>query len=569
MENVIFETKNQIIKAVENAVSAVSELLLTDDEASEKAKNTQVEIEVPKDKNHGDFSTNIAMKLTKIMKNAPGKIAEAIVNNIVTDRTYIEKVEIAGPGFINFYLSDNRLYDGLKEAVRLGDDFGKLTVGKGQKVMVEFVSANPTGPMHMGNARGGALGDSLASVLEKAGYDVTREFYINDAGAQIDKFGNSLEARYIQNLKGEDAVEFSADWYQGNDIKRLAADFIGIYGDSYLDRPSDERKKALVKFGLEKNISNLKKDLANYRINYDVWFNESSIHENGEVAETIEILKKSHLTYENDGALWFKSTEFGSEKDDVLIRANGFPTYFAVDIAYHRNKFVKRGFDKVINIWGADHHGHVARMKGAMEAIGVDSSKLEIILMQLVRLMKDGEAVRMSKRTGEMITLSDLIEDIGIDAARFFFNLRQAGSHLEFDLDLAIAQNNDNPVFYVQYAYARIASIIRNLSQEGIELNNTDDINVALLTDESELALIEKIISYPEEIYLSSLSMEPSKLTRYVMDLSALFHSFYNNCRVQCDDKNLMQARLMLCHATKNVIKNVFDILKIDAPERM
>ena len=569
MENVIFETKNQIIKAVENAVSAVSELLLTDDEASEKAKNTQVEIEVPKDKNHGDFSTNIAMKLTKIMKNAPGKIAEAIVNNIVTDRTYIEKVEIAGPGFINFYLSDNRLYDGLKEAVRLGDDFGKLTVGKGQKVMVEFVSANPTGPMHMGNARGGALGDSLASVLEKAGYDVTREFYINDAGAQIDKFGNSLEARYIQNLKGEDAVEFSADWYQGNDIKRLAADFIGIYGDSYLDRPSDERKKALVKFGLEKNISNLKKDLANYRINYDVWFNESSIHENGEVAETIEILKKSHLTYENDGALWFKSTEFGSEKDDVLIRANGFPTYFAVDIAYHRNKFVKRGFDKVINIWGADHHGHVARMKGAMEAIGVDSSKLEIILMQLVRLMKDGEAVRMSKRTGEMITLSDLIEDIGIDAARFFFNLRQAGSHLEFDLDLAIAQNNDNPVFYVQYAYARIASIIRNLSQEGIELNNTDDINAALLTDESELALIEKIISYPEEIYLSSLSMEPSKLTRYVMDLSALFHSFYNNCRVQCDDKNLMQARLMLCHATKNVIKNVFDILKIDAPERM
>lgn len=569
MENVIFETKNQIIKAVENAVSAVSELLLTDDEASEKAKNTQVEIEVPKDKNHGDFSTNIAMKLTKIMKNAPGKIAEAIVNNIVTDRTYIEKVEIAGPGFINFYLSDNRLYDGLKEAVRLGDDFGKLTVGKGQKVMVEFVSANPTGPMHMGNARGGALGDSLASVLEKAGYDVTREFYINDAGAQIDKFGNSLEARYIQNLKGEDAVEFSADWYQGNDIKRLAADFIGIYGDSYLDRPSDERKKALVKFGLEKNISNLKKDLANYRINYDVWFNESSIHENGEVAETIEILKKSHLTYENDGALWFKSTEFGSEKDDVLIRANGFPTYFAVDIAYHRNKFVKRGFDKVINIWGADHHGHVARMKGAMEAIGVDGSRLEIILMQLVRLMKDGEAVRMSKRTGEMITLSDLIEDIGIDAARFFFNLRQAGSHLEFDLDLAIAQNNDNPVFYVQYAYARIASIIRNLSQEGIELNNTDDINAALLTDESELALIEKIISYPEEIYLSSLSMEPSKLTRYVMDLSALFHSFYNNCRVQCDDKNLMQARLMLCHATKNVIKNVFDILKIDAPERM
>ena len=406
-------------------------------------------------------------------------------------------------------------------------------------------------------------------VLDMAGYDVTREFYINDAGAQIDKFANSLEARYIQELRGEDAIEFSPDWYQGNDIKRLAKAFAQIHGDKYLEASEDERKDALVKFGLNHNIPKLKTDLENYRINYDVWFNESQIHENGEVAQTIELLRKSDYTYEKDGALWLRSTDFGCEKDDVLIRANGFPTYFAVDIAYHRNKFEKRGFDKVINIWGADHHGHVLRMKGAMEAIGIDSSKLEIILMQLVRLVKEGKAVRMSKRTGEMITLSDLVEDIGIDAARFFFNLRQAESHFEFDLDLAIAQNNENPVFYVQYAHARIASIIRNLANEGIELKNADDIDLTLLKETAEKELIEKIASFPHEIQLCSVSMEPSKLTRYVMDLSALFHSFYNSCKVMCDDKKLMEARLLLCHATKIVIKNVFDILKVEAPEKM
>lgn len=569
MKNIIAETKLQIQETIKNAISNLNQKLEINDEMMSNAISTEIEIEIPKEKNHGDFSSNIAMKLTKILRNSPVNIAKFLTECIDTTNTYIEKIEIAGPGFINFYLNKERIYSALKAAYLLGDDFGKLDIGNGKKIMVEFVSANPTGPMHMGNARGGALGDSLASVLETAGYDVTREFYINDAGAQIEKFGNSLEARYIQALKSEDAVEFSEDWYQGNDIKIHAQNFIEIYGDKYLDCSSEERKNALVAYGLEKNIAKLKTDLENYRINYDVWFNESKIHENGEVAETIELLRNSSLTYEKDGALWFKSTEFGSEKDDVLIRANGFPTYFAVDIAYHRNKFEKRGFDKVINIWGADHHGHVARMKGAMDAIGCDGSKLDIIIMQLVRLVKGGEAVRMSKRTGEMITLSDLVEDIGIDAARFFFNLRQAGSHLEFDLDLAIAQNNDNPVFYVQYAHARIASIIRNLAEEGVKLASVDDIDLTLLKDDAEIELIEKIISYPNEIYLSSVSMEPSKLTRYVMDLSALFHSFYNSCRVKCDDEKLMQARLLLCHTTKNVIKNVFKILKIDAPEKM
>jgi len=569
MNDIIFEIKNQIKNAVSCGIENMCSLIKADENALKAAIETEIEIEIPKEKSHGDFSTNIAMKLTKTLRNSPINIANALIDQIKTEKTYIKKIEIAGPGFINFYLDDAWLYDGLKECIEKKDNYGRLDIGNGKKVMVEFVSANPTGPMHMGNARGGALGDSLAAVLDMAGYDVTREFYINDAGAQIDKFANSLEARYIQQLKGKDAIEFSPDWYQGKDITRLAKAFIEIHGDSYLEKSSDERKEALVKFGLDHNIPKLKSDLENYRIFYDVWFNESTIHSNGEVAQTIEILKNSKYTYEKDGALWLKSTEFGCEKDDVLIRANGFPTYFAVDIAYHRNKFEKRGFDKVINIWGADHHGHVLRMKGAMEALGIDSSKLEIILMQLVRLVKEGEAVRMSKRTGEMITLSDLVEDIGIDAARFFFNLRQAESHFEFDLDLAIAQNNENPVFYVQYAHARIASIIRNLENEGIVMADLNEIDLSLLNSDAEKDLIEKIASFPHEIYLCSMSMEPSKLTRYVMDLSALFHSFYNSCKVMCEDEMLMQARLSLCHATKNVIKNVFNILKVEAPEKM
>jgi len=569
MNDIIFEIKNQIKSVVSEGIKTIGSTLGAEGEAMELALAAEIEIEIPKEKSHGDFSTNIAMKLTKILRNSPQNIANALIAEIKTEGTYIDKIEIAGPGFINFYLKDAWLYDALKSCIDKKENYGRLDIGKGKKVMVEFVSANPTGPMHMGNARGGALGDSLAGMLDMAGYDVTREFYINDAGAQIDKFANSLEARYIQELKGEDAIEFSEDWYQGNDIRRLAKAFIEVNGDVYLEKSSEERKDALVKFGLGHNIPKLKTDLENYRINYDVWFNESTIHENGEVAETIELLKKSSYTYEKDGALWLRSTDFGCEKDDVLIRANGFPTYFAVDIAYHRNKFEKRGFDKVINIWGADHHGHVLRMKGAMDAIGIDSSKLEIILMQLVRLVKEGKAVRMSKRTGEMITLSDLVEDIGIDAARFFFNLRQAESHFEFDLDLAIAQNNENPVFYVQYAHARIASIIRNLEEMGISLKDTDKIDLTLLKSDAEKELIEKIASFPHEIYLGSISMEPSKLTRYVMDLSALFHSFYNSCKVMCEDEALMQARLLLCNATKIVIKNVFDILKVEAPEKM
>ena len=553
--NTIQDIKNQIESVVKDGVNKAG------------YEADVIEIEIPANKSNGDFSVNTAMKLTKTAKRPPREIATAIVEAIDTDGTYIDRVEIAGPGFINFYLNEQWRYDGLKAVLSEGENFGRTNIGNGKKVMVEFVSANPTGPMHMGNARGGALGDTLANALSWAGFDVTKEFYVNDAGAQIEKFGKSLEARYIQQLKGEDAFEFPEDGYQGDDIREHAKNFIAINGDKYLDCDSDTRRKALVDYALELNVQGLVDGLAKYRIFYDVWFRESTIHANGEVAQTIEDLKKSGITYEKDGALWIKTTEFGSEKDEVLIRANGIPTYFAVDIAYHKNKFAIRDFDKVINVWGADHHGHVARMKGAMDAIGIDSSKLEIVIMQLVRLMRNGEVARMSKRTGKMITMNDLIDEIGCDAARFFFNLRQAGSHLDFDLDLAIAQNSDNPVFYVQYAHARICSIIRTLESEGITLGENADLT--LLTNPEELALTEKIISLPDEINQVADSLEPSRLTRYVLDLAALFHSFYNSCKVNTDDAALTQARLTLVYAARTVIRNVFEILKVTAPEKM
>ncbi len=568
MNDIIKQIKDEICTVTRNSLSKMN-LTVPDEEAFKKAADEKIEIEIPKEKKFGDFSVNTAMKLTKVLRTSPVNIAKAMCEAMEFGGTYIEKCEIAGPGFINFYLKNDWLYDGLRLVDKLGGDFGKTDSGKGKKIMVEFVSANPTGPMHMGNARGGALGDSIASVLEHIGCDVTREFYINDAGAQIEKFGKSLEARYMQIFKGEDGFEFPEDGYRGGDIKVHAANFAEIYFDKYVGVSSEERRKALVDYALPINIANLKKDLERYRIYYDVWFKESALHKDGEVAETIDLLKKSNLTYEKDGALWLKATEFGCEKDEVLIRANGIPTYFAVDIAYHRNKFAVRGFDRVINVWGADHHGHVARMEGAMDAIGIDSKKLTVVIMQLVRLIKDGDVARMSKRTGEMITLSDLIDEIGVDAARFFFNLRQAGSHLEFDLDLAVAQNNDNPVFYVQYAHARICSILRGLNEEGVKLADASKINLNRLTHESEKELIAKLNSLPQEIETAAQILEPSRLTRYLLDLSALFHSFYNSCRVKVDDGELMQARMFLIKNVRTVIRNTLAILKIDAPEKM
>lgn len=526
-------------------------------------------VTIPSDRTHGDFASNLAMISAKAFRMPPKKIAEAIIKQIDLNGTCLAKVETAGPGFINFTVSQD-WYTGVLKAIDCEkDEYGSSDLGKGKKLMVEFVSANPTGPMHMGNARGGALGDCLAAVLQRAGYDVTREFYINDAGNQIEKFGKSLEARYIQLYKGEDAVEFPEDGYHGDDIKDRAKEFADINGDKYLEATEEERRKALIGYALEKNITKLHDDLEKYRINYDVWFRESTLHNSGEVTNIIKMLTDKGYTYEKDGALFYKATEFGDEKDEVLVRSNGIPTYFAADIAYHYNKFVTRGFDRVINVWGADHHGHVARLKGAMDAIGLDGSKLDVVLMQLVRLTRDGEVVRMSKRTGKAISLDDLLDEVPVDAARFFFNLREANSHLEFDLTLAVEQSSKNPVYYVQYAHARICSILKNLAAEGIKPRSVSHDELSLLTSSEEKELIRHLGILPSEVEAAAKEYDPARITRYVLDLATLFHKFYNAQHVKGEDESLMQARLHLCICVRDIIRNVLSMLKIDSPETM
>ncbi len=564
MTNIIENIREQIRNVVKKALAAATEKGLLPGIIIE-----DVFIETPKEKEHGDFSTNIAMVLAKQAKKAPVQIASVLIDNMDFTDTYIQRAECAGPGFINFFLGTTWLYDTLKIISREGDDYGRIDIGRGKKVMVEFVSANPTGPLHMGNARGGALGDCIASVLQAAGYDVTREYYVNDAGNQIEKFGISLEARYIQLLKGEDAVEFPEDGYQGEDIIDHMRDYIEEYGDRLLDADPETRRRELVNYALPRNLERIRKGLEAYGINYDVWFSEQSLYDSGEFDETIDYLKGKGLLYEKDGAQWFRATDFGAEKDEVMIRSNGIPTYYASDIAYHRNKFIKRGFDWVINLWGADHHGHVARMKAAVAAVGVDPARLDVVLFQLVRLFKNGEIARMSKRTGRAISLDDLLEEVGRDAARFFFNMKAAGSHLDFDLDLAVKQSNENPVYYVQYAHARICSMLRLLEGEGISVPPVEEVDLALLSTPEELELIKKLAEYPDEIRIAAQTLEPSRLTRYVTDVASLFHSFYTECRVKGEEERLMKARLLLVSATKTVIKNVLDILSINAPERM
>ncbi len=565
--SIIENSKKKIGQAVELAFEKAikSGALTVSDELNVAEK---IQLEVPKDEQHGDFACNIAMLLAKELRMPPRKIAEAIAEGIETGGE-IEKIEVAGAGFINFYLSNSRLYDVIREIEEKGSDYGKIEVGKGKKVMVEFVSANPTGPMHMGNARGGALGDCMASVLEYAGYDVTREFYVNDAGNQIEKFGKSLEARYIQQLKGEDAVEFPEDGYHGDDITEHAKAFIEIEGDKYLETSSEERKAALVAYALEKNVDGLRCDLEKYRIFYDVWFRESELHKSGKVMDAVRRLTDAGYTYEKEDAVWLNCEKMGLEKDEVLVRNNGIPTYFAADIAYHINKIEDRGFDLCIDVWGADHHGHIARMKAALAAVGIDPDKFEVSIMQLVRLTRDGEAVRMSKRTGKAITLTDLLEDVPVDAARFLFNMRMAGSHLDFDLDLAVKQESENPVYYVQYAHARICSIIRLLKDEGIDVKPFAEISPEILKEKEELALLKKLCELPEEIRGAAETREPAKITRYVIDLASAFHTFYNACRVKVEDKALMDARLKMVDCVRIVIEGVLNMLKIEAPEKM
>lgn len=521
-------------------------------------------VEVPKDKSHGDFATNAAMLLTKQAKMKPRDIAQAIVDSMDQASTLIEKVEIAGPGFINFYLTPNWLYDILPIVEAQDTTYGFVNIGKGEKVQVEFVSANPTGLLHMGNARGGALGDSLANLLKMAGYDVTKEFYINDAGNQIVNLGLSLEARYRQ-LLGETDCEIPENGYHGQDIIDTAKRIIEEVGDSYLQLSEAERQEKMIATALEEKITAIKTGLQQFGVEYDVWFSETTLHESGAVQEVVDLLTEKGLTYEKDGAIWFKTTSFGEEKDEVLIRSNGIPTYFAADIAYHKNKF-DRGFKRVINIWGADHHGHVARMKGAMNAIGYNGDDLTILLMQLVRLYQNGEVVRMSKRTGQYVTLQELIEDVGKDAARYFFIMRNPDSHLDFDLDLAKQQNSDNPVYYVQYAHARINSI---LTATGRPVPHAADCDLTLLKEDAELELIRKIANLPTEIAYAAEQLEPYRMARYATDLATLFHSFYNSCRVLTDDKALSDARLVLVNATRITLRNVLTMLGVSAPDKM
>ena len=523
-------------------------------------------LEEPREKQHGDLATNLAMVLAKQAKRSPREIAALLIKHLDTNETWIEASEIAGAGFINFRLNPLWLTNVIDEVIKAGKLYGQVDVGKGQKVQVEFVSANPTGLLHMGNARGAALGDSLASLLSTAGYEVSREFYINDTGNQIHNFAMSLEARYLQQL-GQDAP-FPEGGYHGEDLIDTVKGLIAKVGDKYLAVEPGLRREFLVRYALDEKMRDIRETLQNFGVEYDVWFSEQSLHDSGSVRSTMEELEKKGYIYEKEGALWLKSTLLGDEKDEVVVRSNGTPTYFAADIAYHRNKF-ERGFNRVINIWGADHHGHVARLKGAMSALGYDADNLQIILMQLVRLIQNGEVVKMSKRSGQYITLRELMDEVGKDAARFFFNLRDPDSTVDFDMDLAKAQSSDNPVYYVQYAHARLCSILRQAEEFRNALGSPLEEDLKRLDSPEERDLLKKMADLPSEVAVAARLMEPHRLARYVLDLAGLFHTFYNSQRVLVDDEGLRRARLSLVTAVKQIISNVLGILGVSAPEKM
>lgn len=523
-------------------------------------------VEIPNDKSHGDFSCNAALVSAKAFKQNPRNIAAMIVENAVLDGTVFEKAELAGPGFLNFFVGSSWFSGTVNAVLDEKENYGKTEDGKGKRILVEFVSANPTGPMHIGNARGGALGDCLASLLQYAGYYVEREFYINDAGNQINKFALSLDIRYRQHFG--DSIEMPEDAYHGQDIIDHAEKFAEIYGNKYMTVSEEERRQALVDYALPINIKGLEEDLLKYRIKYDTWFKESTLHNDGSVTEIVELLKERGYTYEQDGALWFKSSELGDDKDRVLIRANGVPTYSVPDIAYHYNKLVKRKFDVAIDILGADHHGYIPRMRAALTALGVDSSRLDVVIMQMVRLVRNGETVKLSKRSGKAITLSTLLDEIPMDAARFFFNLRDPNTHLEFDLDLAIEESSKNPVYYVQYAHARICRILEKQAEKGNTCKFLPE-NELIFTEPAEIELIRHIATLPDTVSEGAKTYNPSVITRYLIELAQCFHKFYDSCPIKGAEEKVLQSRLSLCTAAKTVLKNLLDLLKVEAPEKM
>ena len=583
IHNMIEAAQTQVAALTQGAYEKAAAAGLLPAGASIPAK-----VDIPKDAKNGDYATSFALAAAKALGKSPRDIAQILLEHMELQGTYFDKVELAGPGFLNFTLGSKWLGEVLSLAESAGALYGQSDLGKGKKVMVEFVSANPTGPMHIGNARGGVLGDSLASILERVGYDVWREFYVNDAGNQIHKFALSIDARYQQLLLGEDKVDFPADGYQGEDIKELAQLFREQFGDAWLQKPEAERQAAMADFGLKQNLPRMQEDLRRYKIEYDEWFLESSLHESGYVQDTVDKLTAGSWTYEKDGALWLNTTallkkKYLSEgksqeqvdkldlKDDVLRRQNGFYTYFAADIAYHRNKLEKRGFDTAINIWGADHHGHVHRLQAALDGLGLDGShRLVVVLMQLVNLLQDGQPVRMSKRTGKAIALRDLLDEVSVDAARYFFNSRSSTSGLDFDLTLAVREDSENPVYYVQYAHARICSLIAKVVEaEGVGIPAAAGVDAGLLTSPEELALIKTIARFPEEVKLAARDYDPSQINRYLTILAGDFHRFYNAHRIKGETPELVKARLKLADTTKNVLENGLNLIGVTAPEKM
>lgn len=522
----------------------------------------EVLLEVPPQKEFGDFASNFAMQSARSLKCSPRVIAQAVIDNL--DCAYIEKAEIAGPGFINFYLKTNWLSDLFANIVKAGENYGNLTAPTDEKIQIEYVSANPTGPLHVGHGRGAAVGSSLANLMKAAGYNVTREYYINDAGNQINNLAASVNARYLEAF-GID-VEFPENGYHGHDIIDTAERIKRIYGDKFLHMDEAERIEQFRTIALKEKLAALKEDLEAFNVTYDVWFSEQTLHDANKIKEACDYLTERGYMYEKDGALWLKATEYGDDKDRVVIRDNGVPTYFAADIAYHRNKF-ERGFDRVINLWGADHHGYIARMKAAVGALGYNPDQLEVLILQMVSLYRNGELVKMSKRTGQSVTLNELIEEVGTDAARFFFVMRSIDSQLDFDLTLATEKSNENPVYYIQYAHARICSIFRQLKEAGIE--EAADADYSLLTEPTEAELIKKLGEYPELIASAAKERAVHRVAHYVHELAGLFHSFYNQCRILGVDPELQQARIKLVKATQHVLSHALNILGVSAPERM
>ena len=582
MSNMIQAARSQVAQLTQQAYERAAQAGILPGDVAVKAT-----IEIPKDTSHGDYASSFAMAGAKAMHMAPRAIAQAIVDHMELEGSFFQKVEIAGPGFLNFTLGPKWFGQVLSDVETEGADYGSNTEGNGEKVMVEFVSANPTGPMHMGNARGGVLGDTLANVLKRDGCNTWKEFYVNDAGNQIHKFAMSINARYMQLIVGEENFPFPEEGYHGDDIRQLAQAVYDQHGDSWKDLPEEERLDKLAQYGLSVNIPRMEEDLKRYGIVYDQWFFESALHNSGYVAQTVEMLKEKGWTYEKDGALWLDTTRLLKEKfmregktqeqvdkldlkDDVLRRANGFYTYFAADIAYHRNKLEVRGFDKAVNIWGADHHGHVARLQAALDGLGLDGShRLVVVLMQLVNLMQDGKPVRMSKRSGKTIALHDLLDEISVDAARYFFNSRAATTPLDFDLDLAVREDSENPVYYVQYAHARICSLIARLAEEGSVVPQAEAVDAALFTAPEELALVKALAQYPEEIHLAARDYDPSRINRYLVALAGDFHRFYNACRIKGEEPAVLAARLKLADTVRSVLANGMGLLGVSAPEKM